>query len=78
MFGQSKNPLNLIHHLRDETLKLNRWNCNRSKYFQKCFNSSSTLFSQNGTGHSGCVNALDFSSDGRLLASGLNSISCSI
>lgn len=70
MIRQSKNSVNLIHHLRDETLNSNRWNSNRSKYFQTCFNSSTKLFSQDGKGHSGCVNALDFSSDGLFLASG--------
>jgi hypothetical protein len=61
---------NLIHHLRDERLKSNCWTSNRSKYFQKRFDSYSTLYYQDGKGHSGCVNALDFSSDGLFLASG--------
>jgi WD repeat-containing protein 22 len=57
---------NLIHHLRDEALK----SIHRSKYFQNRFDCYSTLYCQDGKGHSGCVNALDFSSDGLLLASG--------
>jgi hypothetical protein len=61
---------NLIHHLRDEALKYNSRNSTRSKYFQNRFDCYSTLYSQDGKGHSGCVNALDFSSDGLFLASG--------
>jgi WD repeat-containing protein 22 len=69
MTGRNKS-FNLIHHLRDEALKTNHWNSTRSKYFQKRFDFSSTLYSQDGRSHSGCVNALDFSSDGLFLASG--------
>ncbi|CAF4940840.1 unnamed protein product, partial [Rotaria socialis] len=61
---------NLIHHLRDEALKCNQWNFNRSKYLQHRFDLYATLNCQDGNGHSGCVNALDFSSDGIFLASG--------
>ena len=57
---------NLIHHLRDEALKPKH----RAKYFQNRFDHYSTLYCQDGKSHSGCVNALDFSSDGLLLASG--------
>jgi len=63
---------NLIHHLRNEALKCNQWNSSRSKYFQNRFDLSSKLNYQDGKGHSGCVNALDFSSDGLFLASGLH------
>jgi hypothetical protein len=62
--------LNLINHLRDEALKCNQWSSNRSSYVQQRFDLYSTLYSQDGKGHSGCVNALDFSSNGLLLASG--------
>ncbi|CAF1986314.1 unnamed protein product [Rotaria magnacalcarata] len=61
---------NLIHQLRDETFKCNRGNFNRSKYLQHRFDLYTTLNCQDGNGHSGCVNALDFSSDGIFLASG--------
>jgi WD40 repeat protein len=61
---------NLIHHLRDEALKCNHRTSNRSKYFQNRFDRYSILYSQDGKGHSGCVNALDFSSNGLFLASG--------
>ena len=62
--------MNLINYLRDESYKFNHWKSNRSNYFQTRFDRSPTLYSQDGRGHSGCVNALDFSSDGLLLASG--------
>ncbi|CAF1285891.1 unnamed protein product [Adineta steineri] len=61
---------NIIHHLRNEALRYNHWNYNRSKYLQNRFDSYSKLYCQDGKGHSGCVNALDFSSDGLFLASG--------
>ena len=61
---------NLIDYLRHATLEPNLWNANRSMYLQHCFNSSKTLYYQDGNHHSGCVNALDFSSNGLLLASG--------
>lgn len=61
---------NLIHYLNNERLKSNSWNSNRSNYFQSRFDSYSTLYNQDGKGHSGCVNALDFSSNGLFLASG--------
>ncbi|CAF4883482.1 unnamed protein product [Rotaria sp. Silwood1] len=63
-------PINLIHYLRDETLKCNQWNSNRSKYLQHRFDLYNKLYYQDGHAHSGCVNALDFSSDGIFLASG--------
>ena len=62
--------LNLINQLHDEKLRSNRWQSNRSKYFQRRFDHASRLSSHDAKGHSGCVNALDFSSDGLLLASG--------
>lgn len=62
--------INLIHHLRDEAFQCNQWNCNRSKYLQHLFDLRTKLYCQDGHAHSGCVNALDFSSDGIFLASG--------
>ena len=67
---RSYKSLNLIDHLYNQSLRPNSWRSNRSKYFQKRFDSYSNLYSQDARGHSGCVNALDFSSDGLLLASG--------
>lgn len=63
--------LNLIDYLNNERLKSNKWKSNRSNYFQTRFDSYSTLYNQDGKGHLGCVNALDFSSNGLFLASGL-------
>ncbi|CAF0772507.1 unnamed protein product [Rotaria sordida] len=63
-------PINLIHNLRNEALKCNQWNSNRSKYLQHRFDLYTNLYCQDGHAHSGCVNALDFSSDGIFLASG--------
>ncbi|CAF2530487.1 unnamed protein product [Rotaria sp. Silwood2] len=57
-------PINLIHYLHDEALKCNQWNSNRSKYLQHRFDLHTKLYCQDGNAHSGCVNALDFSSDG--------------
>jgi len=62
--------INLIHHLYNQSLKGKSWNCSRSTYMQKRFDSYTNLYCQEGRAHSGCVNALDFSSDGLLLASG--------
>ena len=62
--------LNLIHYLRNEALSCNQWNSNRSTYLQHRFDISKKLNCQNENSHSGCVNALDFSSDGLFLASG--------
>lgn len=65
-----KKPFNLIHYLRNEALRSNRWSVSRSRYLQHRFDRYSKLYSQDAKGHSGCVNALDFSSDGLLLATG--------
>ncbi|CAF1210063.1 unnamed protein product [Adineta ricciae] len=70
MTYRHKRSMNVVHHLRNESLKCNHWQYNRSKYLQDRFDISSQLYCQNGKGHSGCVNALDFSSDGLFLATG--------
>ncbi|UJR34147.1 hypothetical protein I4U23_021554 [Adineta vaga] len=70
MTDRYKSSLNIIHYLRHESLKCNHWYYNRSKYLQNRFDLSSQLYCQDGKGHSGCVNALDFSSDGLFLATG--------
>lgn len=62
--------INLIHYLRNEALKHDQWSSNRSKYLQHRFDSNKNLYCQDAKGHSGCVNALDFTSDGIFLASG--------